>query len=171
MSNNKISRSAVPEGFTLSLAFVDALPVIFFAGTMILISFIFKSAIFLIGALLCFYAGAAKVLWKIIVVLKRKNVWWLFMQMRIVMPIGFLLMIVALIVGREALDGAVVIQAITSLPQVVFFGLGILGMIMMMVFAFRLDSSDARSNWIEQITNGLAQLCIFIGTLLILVIR
>lgn len=42
-----------------------------------------------------------------------------------------------------------------------------LGMILMCIFAFRLDSSDPRSNWIEQITNAIAQICIFAGLMFV----
>ena len=70
-----MTKDTVPENFTLSLALVDALPVLFFGGSMILIGLLFKSVLFMIGALLCFWAGAAKVVWKVIVVTKKKNVW------------------------------------------------------------------------------------------------
>jgi len=42
-------------------------------------------------------------------------------------------------------------------------------MIMMIVFAVKLDRSNVKSNWIEQITNGIAQGCFFVGLLLVLV--
>ena len=47
------------------------------------------SAVLLIGGVICFAAGMLKVLWKFIVVLQKKNVWPLFVQMRIGMPVGF----------------------------------------------------------------------------------
>ena len=144
MSNKpKMTKDTIPENFTLSLALVDALPVLFFGGIMILIGLLFGSPLFLIGAALCFWAGAAKVLWKIIVVTKKKNIWWMFLQMRIVMPIGFVLMILAVILNRSAID----------LPA---------------VFAAKLDSADVRSNWIEQLTNAVAQAAIFTGILCLL---
>ena len=163
----KMTKDIVPDDFTLSLAIVDALPVLFFAGSMILIGVIFANPLFLLGALLCFWAGAAKVIWKIIVATKRKNVWWLFLQMRIVMPIGFLLMIAAVLLNLNAIDINTVLSAILSLPSVIFFAIGVLGMVLMGVFAAKLDSSDIRSNWIEQITNALAQAAIFIGIMLL----
>lgn len=169
MSNNKISKDIIPEGFTIPLVLVDALPVIFFAATMIIISLLFASPLFLFGAILCFYAGAAKVLWKLIVVLNKKNIWWLFMQMRIVMPIGFLLMLLALITNHSSINGGMILTSVLSMPSVIFFVIGIIGMILMIIFAFCLDSSDAKSNWIEQLTNGLAQACFFLGTLFILI--
>ena len=163
----KITKDTVPEDFTLALALIDALPVLFFGGSMILIALLFKSVLFLTGALLCFWAGAAKVLWKIIVVKKKKNRWWLFLQMRIVMPLGFALMLHSVILNRKAIRFAAVLAAVTSLPSVIFFALGLLGMLLMGVFASRLDSADLRSNWIEQLTNAAAQAFILIGILLL----
>ena len=163
----KMTRDTVPENFTLSLALVDALPVLFFGGSMVLIGLLFHSALFLLGAFACFWAGAAKVLWKIIVVTKKKNVWWLFLQMRIVMPVGFALMLLAVVLGRKTIHLPAVFAAVTSLPSVAFFALGVAGMVLMGVFAARLDSSDLRSNWIEQLTNTAAQAAIFVGILLL----
>ena len=163
----KITKDTVPEDFTLSLALVDALPVLFFGGSMILTALLFKSRLFLTGALLCFWAGAAKVLWKIVVVKKKKNIWWLFLQMRIVMPIGFALMLLSVILNRKAIRFAAVLTAVTSFPSVIFFALGILGMVLMGVFASKLDSSNVRANWIEQLTNTAAQAAIFAGILLL----
>ena len=160
-----MTKNAVPESFALSLALVDALPVLFFGGSMILIGLLFGSPLFLIGAALCFWAGAAKVLWKIIVLTKKKNIWWMFLQMRIVMPLGFVLMILAVILNRNAINLSAVFAAIVSLPSVIFFAIGVIGMVLMGVFAAKLDSADVRSNWIEQLTNGVAQAAIFMGIL------
>ena len=135
---------------------------------MILIGLLFGSPLFLTGAVLCFWAGAAKVLWKIIVVKKKKNIWWLFLQMRIVMPLGFALMIFAVIMNRSAVNLPAVFAAIVSLPSVIFFAIGVTGMVLMGVFAAKLDSADVRSNWIEQITNALAQAAVFTGILFLL---
>ena len=169
MSNKpKMTKNTIPENFTLSLAFVDALPVLFFGGSTILIGLLFGNPLFLTGAVLCFWAGAAKVLWKIIVVKKKKNIWWLFLQMRIVMPLGFALMIFAVIMNRSAVNLPAVFAAIVSLPSVIFFAIGVTGMVLMGVFAAKLDSADVRSNWIEQITNALAQAAVFTGILFLL---
>lgn len=160
----------MPEDFTLKLAAVDAIPVIFFGGSMIVISTIFKSPLFLLGALMCLFAGAAKVLWKIIVVLKKKNIWWLFLQMRILMPIGMAVMIAAAVINKSKVDFHSFFLKALSFPPVIFFIAGIIGMAMMMIFAFKLDSSDVKSNWIEQLTNGIAQGCFFAGLLLTVII-
>lgn len=159
----KMTRETIPEGFTLSLALVDALPVLFFCASMMVLGRLFSSPLFLVGAALCFLAGAAKVLWKVIVVLKKKNIWFLFLQMRILMPIGFALMLISLIINRSRISLSAMGAAFMSMPSLIFFLIGILGMVMMMVFAAKLDNSDVKANWIEQLTNGIAQAAFFIG--------
>lgn len=57
-------------------------------------------------------------------------------------------------------------SAFISFPSVVFFTIGIIGMAAMSIFAKKLDGTDPKSNWIEQITNTIAQAAFFIGLLL-----
>ncbi len=90
------------------------------------------------------------------------------MQMRIVMPVGFLLMLLSVIFNLKAINLSVILAAVVSIPSVVFFAIGIIGMVLMGIFASKLDSSDVRSNWIEQITNALAQGSIFVGILFLI---
>ena len=87
----------------------------------------------------------------------------MFLQMRIMMPIGFVLMLLAVILNRNAIDIPAVYTAIVSLPSVIFFAIGVIGMVLMGVFAAKLDSANVRSNWIEQLTNAAAQAAIFVG--------
>lgn len=164
-----MTRDTVPENFTLSLAAIDAIPVLFFGATMILIGAFFSNPLFLIGAIVVFVSGLIKVLWKVDVVIKKRNTWWMFLQMRIAMPIGFLIMIIGLVMSRKEIVPAVLISSICSLPSVIFFSFGIIGMILMIVFAVKLDSSDVKSNWIEQATNGIAQIAFFVGVLLLVI--
>jgi len=163
----RMTRDIVPEDFTLSLALVDAIPVIFFGINFALLGQRFGNLLFILGAILCLFAGACKVLWKITVVCRRRNVWWLFLQMRILMPIGFLMMIAALIVNRASLSASAILAGLLSFPSVIFFALGFALMILMCVFAVKLNNSDLRANWIEQLTNGIAQISFFIGILLL----
>ncbi|MDO4501435.1 MAG: hypothetical protein Q4B60_09240 [Erysipelotrichaceae bacterium] len=158
-----MNKNTIPEDFTLALALVDGLPVIFFAINMIIIGIKFKSFLFVFGALLCTFAGLAKVFWKIIVALKKKNIWFLFIQMRITMPLGFLIILLSLIFNYKRINLSVVLR----FPACVFFLIGIIGMCLMGYFALKLDNSDLKSNWIEQITNTFAQLALLIGTLLV----
>ena len=163
----KFTKDTVPQDFTLSLVLVDALPVLFFGASAVLIGMIFKSTLFLIGAMLCLLGGAGKVLWKLIVVLAKKNIWFLFIQMRFLMPAGFLLMLISLAVDHAKVSFAGMARAFVSFPSILFFLAGIAGMVMMGVFAKKLDSGSLKANWIEQLTNGIAQLCIFLGLLFI----
>lgn len=154
------------EDFSLGLALFDALPVIFFSASMILIAIKFKNPLFITGAILCTCAGLGKVLWKLLIAGTKKDYFWLNRQMRFLMPVGFFLMILGLITGMVRSDWNDLIQSVFSMPAVIFFGITVIGMICMSVFAFKLDPTKSRSNWIEQITNAIAQGCLFVGVLL-----
>lgn len=167
MRKNKITKDTIPEGFGIALTLVDFVPVVLFGLCAIRVGSLFQSALLTAGAVICLVSGIIKVLWKLIAAARKKNVWPMFLQMRIFMPIGFLAMLLALIVDRANLNAAAILTGLTGAPACVFFALGALGMILMCVFAIRLDSGDARSNWTEQITNSLAQLCFFIALLLV----
>lgn len=156
------------EGFTLSLALVDALPVLLFGGSCILIGLIFKSPLFMVGACLSFLAGLCKVLWKVILAVAKKDIPLLNKQMRVVMPLGFLLILVSLIVDRARISFPAMGAAIVGFPQVIFFALWVVGMVGMGVLAKKLDSTVAKNNWIEQCVNATAQLCLFLGLLFLL---
>ncbi len=159
------------EKFPLSLALFDALPVIFFCISMILIGVSYKNNVFMIGAVLCTLAGAGKVVWKIIIAGTRKDIVILNRQMRVVMPIGFLCIIIGVVMGAVAgsIDAGALMAGVLSFPSVFFFVITIIGMICMMVFAVKLDSTKLSSNWIEQITNAIAQGCLMLGILTMVV--
>ena len=156
-----------PEGFTVALALTDALPVIFFCGNCIVIGRLLDSVLFFIGAMFCLLGGSGKVLWKLIVAVGKEDVRWLFFQMRVLMPAGFALMILALILCRDRMSLQGILGRFLSFPSIIFFLIGIAGMVLMSVFAIKLDSGSARSNRIEQLTNGIAQAAIFVGLLLV----
>ena len=64
-------------------------------------------------------------------------------------------------------EGFSLALGLVDLVPVVFFGLGALGMVLMTVFALRLDPRDPKANWLEQAVNGAAQLYFFIGLMLV----
>lgn len=163
-----LDKNTVPTDFTLALACVDALPVLLFGGSGLLLARLFGSGWFLAGALLCFWAGFAKVLWKFLVVLAHKNIWWMFMQMRIAMPAGFGLMLLSLAIDHAKVDFAAMGAAVCSQPSGTLFLLGIGGMVAMGVLAAKLDSGSVKANWAEQLVNTFAQGCIFLGLLFLL---
>lgn len=154
------------KDFTLSLALFDALPVMFFCVLVISIANSFHSALFAVGATLCCMAGIGKVVWKIIVAEKGKDIKLLNKQMRLIMPTGFLLIIAGLIISRKTLNPSLFFAAVMKPTNLIFFVIAILGMVMMGIFAFTLDSGKAKSNCIEQITNAIAQCSLMIGIIL-----
>ena len=152
--------------FTLSLALVDALPVLFFGCAAAMLGVKLQSALFIVGAALCLLAGAGKVVWKLLLALRGKDVAFLGVQLRYVMPTGFLLMLLgAILAERETVLS--LLQAAVRMPSVFFFALTIVGLIAMVVCAKKFDRFDVRANWIEQGINAAAQACALIGVLLL----
>ena len=82
----------VPEGFTVTLALEDAVPVVLFCLAIISMGRAIQSPLFVLGASIAFAAGALKVAWKFVMALGHRNIPLLSCQMRYVMPLGFLLM-------------------------------------------------------------------------------
>ena len=161
----KVTKDTIPQDFTLSLALFDFLPVLFFSLDMIIIGKLFSSFLFMLGSFLMLFAGICKVLWKIIVVTKKINIWFLFIQMRVLMPIGLILMIIGIIIKKDSFN--LLLNTILQMPTILFFIIGIACMILMIVFMFKLDGEKSKNNWLEQTINLIAQLSFFIGLLTI----
>ena len=151
------------EGFTLSLALVDALPVIFFGASSVVVGLLFKSPLFVLGAVLSFLGGASKVMWKLILALKKQNIAILNCLFRYLMAGGFLVIILSLILGIGRISLPAVWAAVTGAPQCVFFLLWLCGMLAMCVLSKTLDGSVAKNNWIEQCVNAFSQACLLTG--------
>lgn len=164
---NKMTKDTIPQGFSVPLAIFDLMPVIFFGLSAIRAGSLFHSTLFVIGAVICLVSGVVKVLWKLIAAVAKKNIWLMFIQMRIFMPIGFIILITALIVDRANLNGSAILSGLLSFPSCIFFAIGVIGMILMTVLAFKADSSNPKVNWTEQIINTTAQLCFFVGLMLV----
>lgn len=169
--NNKMNKNIVPEDFTLKLSLVDSLPVIFFGLTSIILGISINSFIFIIGAIITFLSGLLKVIWKMIVALKKRNIWVLFIQMRIFMPLGFLVMIIGFVLKCINSDMSIFFNSLLNPFSLVFLIIGLLGMVLMVIFSIKLDSSNLKSNWIEQICNAFSQLSFFIGFLLAFLLK
>lgn len=153
-----------PEGFTLTLAIEDAVPVVLFCLATIALGRALASPLFVAGASIAFAAGALKVAWKLVLALAHRNISILSRQMRFLMPLGFLVMLAGLILRHEA-AGALLWHMIQllSLP----FTLAWAALICLMVrFARTKDQLDPKSNWKEQGTNSLAQLAFLVAVLL-----
>ena len=81
------------EGFTVALALVDAIPVLSFGISMVIIATRFESPLFMIGAALSVLAGCCKVAWKLVLGIWKKDLRWLnkpFLPMQIT-GFGFIL--------------------------------------------------------------------------------
>ena len=154
------------EGFTTSLALVDALPVIFFGVAAIILGGKLGSGLFAVGAIICLAAGTGKVLWKLLIALWGKDVKILGAQLRFLMPAGFLLMIIGAVLADRGTVSAL-LQSAIRMPSVLFFVLAVCGMCGMIACSRHFDRRDARGNWIEQIINACTQGCVLVGILLL----
>ena len=154
------------EGFTVGLALVDAIPVLSFGISMVIIATRFRSPLFMVGAALSVLAGCCKVAWKMILGISKKDVRWLNKCFVPMQATGFLLMLVSLVIGFGKINWANVGAAILSLPSIALFiaWIALLGF-MGWYRKNRFSNDDARSNWTAQIVNAVAQTCLLLGIL------
>ena len=154
------------EGFTLWLALVDAIPVLSFGISMVIIAGRFDSPLFMVGASLSVLAGCCKVAWKLVLGIAKKDLRWLNKPFVPMQAAGFLLMIVSFIIGFGVIDWSGVWVAVTGLPSIVFLILWIGFMGFMVWFRkAKFKNDDAKSNWIAQIVNAVGQTCLLLGIL------
>lgn len=133
-ARNRMTRETIPKGFSAPMAFVDLLPVVFFGLSAVKAGNLFHSGLFVAGAVVCLLSGVVKVGWKLIAAVSQRNIWPMFVQMRVLMPVGFLTMFAALIVDRAGLNGEAMLAKLSGFPACLFFLAGALGMILMLVF-------------------------------------
>ena len=152
------------EKFSLQLTAVDCIPVLLFSVTSVVLAGKLRHPLFVIGAVLCVCAGLGKVIWKLLIALKDKDIRALGAQLRYVMPAGFLLMIVGAI--RSELTPHLLQQA-AKMPSVLLFIAAGIGLILMVVCAKKFDRKDVRGNWIEEIINCAVQALVLAGVILL----
>lgn len=162
---NKIENNQAQLEASFGMALVDALPVICFSISIALIASMYHSAVFLVGALLCIIAGLGKVLWKLILAAAHKDIQLLYRQFHYLMPGGFVLILLSLIISRPSWSE--LWKNISSFPCNILFLLAIVGFVVMGILGAKMDSTCKRANWIEQLVNLAAQLCILLGVLMI----
>lgn len=155
------------EGFTVGLALVDAIPVLSFGISMVIIASRFDSPTFIIGAVLSVLAGCCKVAWKLVLGIAKKDLRWLnkpFLPMQIT---GFGFIIGSLIGGWRKISWGGVLAAVTGLPSILFFltWIGLMGF-MGWYRKHKFRNEDAKSNWTAQIINAIGQTCLLLGILL-----
>ena len=154
------------EGFTLALALVDAIPVLSFGISMVIIASRFNSPLFLMGASLSVLAGCCKVAWKLVLGIKGKDLRWLNKPFVPMQAAGFLLMAASFVLGFGKINWAGVLTGITSGPSVLFF-LAWIGLMFFMGWyrKNKFKHDDAASNWTAQIVNAVGQTCLLLGIL------
>ena len=154
------------QDFTISLALVDLLPVLFFGAAMAVLGLRLGSFLFTAGAVICVLAGLGKVIWKIMIAVWGKDIRLLGAQLRFVMPVGFLLMIAGAF-SADRRTAAELFHKAVRMPSVMFFVLAACGIAGMILCAKKFDRYDVRGNWIEQVLNSAAQGCVLAGILLL----
>ncbi|MBQ8579545.1 MAG: hypothetical protein IJ448_02490 [Oscillospiraceae bacterium] len=154
------------EGFTLGLALVDAIPVLSFGISMVIIASRFRSPLFMIGAALSVLAGCCKVAWKLVLGIAKKDLRWLNKPFVPMQATGFLLMLVSFILGFSMIDWTGVGAALISFPSLLFFiaWIGLMGF-MGWFRKHKFSNEDAKANWTAQIINAVGQTCLLLGIL------
>ena len=154
------------EGFTLGLALVDAIPVLSFGISMVILGSRFDSVLFLLGASLSVLAGCCKVAWKLILGISGKDISWLNKPFVPMQATGFSLILVSLVLGFRKIRWSGLLAAATGFPSIVFFLTWIGCMFAMSWYRkHKFQRNDARSNWTAQIINALGQTCLLLGIL------
>lgn len=154
------------EGFTVALALVDAIPVLSFGISMVIIACRFRSPLFMVGAALSVLAGCMKVAWKLVLGIWKKDLRWLNKPFVPMQATGFLLMLVSFIIGFGKISWPAVGAALISLPSLVFFIAWLCLMGVMVWFRKKkFKNDDAKSNWTAQIINAVGQTCLLLGIL------
>ena len=151
------------ERFTLQLAAVDCIPVLLFSATAIVLAGKIGHPLFIIGAVLCVCAGLGKVIWKLILAMRERDIWVLGAQLRYVMPIGFLMIVGA----SQSETTSQLLRQTVKMPSILFFAAAGIGIILMFVCGKKFDRKDIRGNWIEEIINCFVQALVLAGVILL----
>lgn len=154
------------EGFTLALALVDAIPVLSFGISMVIIASRFGSPLFMVGAAISTLAGCCKVAWKLVLGIARKDLRWLNKPFVPMQATGFLLIFLSFILGFQKIDWLAVCGAVLRFPSLLFFiaWMGLMGF-MGWYRKNKFRNDDAHSNWTAQIVNAIGQTCLLLGIL------
>ena len=154
------------EGFTVGLALVDAIPVLSFGISMVIIASRFDSPLFLIGAALSVLAGCCKVAWKMVLGIAKKDLRWLNKPFVPMQATGWLLMLISFVIGFGKVNWVAVGKAVIGLPSIVFF-IAWIGLMFFMGWfrKHKFSNEDAKANWTAQIINAVGQTCLLLGIL------
>ncbi len=150
---------------SFGMAVMDAVPVLCFSISMILVGQVYGSVIFMVGAVLCVLAGIGKVLWKILLAASKRDVPVLCRQFRYLMTCGATLMLLSAAVDRPNLS--VLWKNVSDFPCGILFLIAVLAFVLMSILSVKLDATSTKANWIEQSVNLVAQLCILMAVVII----
>lgn len=155
------------EGFTIGLALVDAIPVLSFGISMVIIATRFQSSLFAIGAILSVLGGCCKVAWKMVLGIAKKDLRWLNRPFVPMMAGGFLLLLGSVLLNITKIDWAGVGASIIGFPSILFYitWIGLMG-VMSWYRKHKFSNDDAKANWTAQIINAIGQTCLLLGILL-----
>lgn len=145
------------EGFTLSLALLDYVPVAAFGAAGLVAGQAMGSPVFTTGAALSFLAGLLKATWKLVLAVSGRDIRAMNRPFVPMQATGFLLMLTGAVIRlfRSGLSAAAVLL---GLPQAIFFVLWLLFTALMVWYKkHRFERLNARTNWTAQIINTLAQ--------------
>jgi len=154
------------EGFTISLALVDAIPVLSFGISMVIIASRFRNPLFIIGAALSVIAGCCKVSWKLVLGIWKKDLRWLNKPFLPMQCTGICFIFGSILTSLGKIDWAGVLAAVTGIPSILFFiaWIALMG-VMVWYRKHKFKHDDAASNWTAQIINAVGQTCLLLGIL------
>lgn len=154
------------EGITLSMALMDAVPVLCFGASTMIVALRFRSPLFVLGAVLSTAAGCGKVLWKLILGAWGKNVRWLNQYFVPVQVTGFCLILLSLLLNAASIAWGSIWAAVSHFPACICFLVWLVGMGCMMWYRKNRFDHSARANWTAQTINCVTQGALLLGLLL-----
>lgn len=153
--------------FSMPLAIVDAVPVLLFLTNCILIGSAMRSALFLVGAVLCFAAGFFKVIWKVCLAASGNDHSWLNRAFLPVMMTGFVLLILGIVLAIHGHSSFLL--HLTRAGALVSFSIALIFLIALIVvrsiFGKRKFNSSETLNWIGEELNIGFQAAVLSGIL------
>ena len=149
----------------MGLALVDLMPVLLFLMSGTIMYSMYRSPLLLAGVLACFTGGLCKAIWKMIIVISKKDCTGLTRAFHILMPAGFVLMILSVPAGGKAAFSGLW-RSLTMMPASILFAAGFALMCLMGYLGSRLDSG-AGSDWTEELINTFAQLAVLAGVIIV----
>ena len=163
--NKTVKWKSEYDEYTLGLALLDLMPVVLFLLSGLIMYSMYDSPILLAGVLASFTGGFCKAIWKLIIVTGKIDCSGLTRAFRILLPSGFVLMILSVPAGgRAAFAG--LWRSLTMMPAALLFAAGFALMGLMGYLGSHMDSS-AGSNRTEELVNTLAQLAVLAGVIVV----